>query len=216
MRTLLCLSVCTLIWLFLCSPCFAAGASDLASERKSEWETRQDSAEQALRSTPMDQWTDVQKEAWCFSTLQTVYWALSEFVLSEGRHPTDMSALTSGCYLTEELENPFNNWEPLELRYDDTSFHAGDLYVQVAPYESYVSFQQNRKARITFTIGIFGPSQNFSPSRGPVLFNDKFGLLTWSPVPSGTAFMTAMRRNSVEERDAKRAAALKAADEGGN
>ena len=110
-----------------------------------------------LQAAPVEKWAGPQIEDYLNTSLWYVYSGVMLFQNVERRLPAGMGELVGMDYLPAAPLNPFADWEPMEMRTNDTGFHAGDICLQRCPPEP-----GNPPRSRSFEISIFGPEPEFA------------------------------------------------------
>jgi len=173
--------------------CGAAFAVEDRVAQKAEWfkdqaELHQDLflvASVPLKAHPPSEWDDQQLLSYLSNSFMAVYSAVSDYECDKDGLPSDPQALIDEQYLEHWPENPFDNWEPMELS-TSAGFSAGNFYIQYCPPE-YYSTGDTGLIPFSFNICLFGPDIAYSE-----FFGSHFEPLgeneDWMVVPEGSLF----------------------------
>ncbi len=140
-------------------------------------------ARDALQAKSPAEWTDAELEDYFYNAAFVPYYALIKHINQYRQHPSSAAALGEWMGPDDWPGNPLNDWEPMALRYDDPTFHPGDLAVMLCPHEWASRASYSGTVRLTFQISIFGPTEDYLPERE--LFESLDFMPPW---PEGTSF----------------------------
>lgn len=142
-------------------------------------------AKQVLLDTNEELWEDSDIETYLYWSLWVVYNGSMAYVLDGYRSlPSDLHAVADQGYVIYWPENPFDDWKPMEVTDDTTSFLPGGVCIQTAPE----SYKRERKTFEAFELCIYGPSEGFSM----VGEAKALEMNNWAIVPSGALYMLGM------------------------
>lgn len=168
--------------------CFAQSTSDLADKFKAEMrdaEVQMLEAKQVLMDTEPDQWATDQVQTYLFYSMWVVYTGTTAYILDgHWQLPSDLRDLERDGYIHYWPQNPFNEWEPMQVKSLGDGFVPGELCLEPAP-PSY----RDGEVGFAFEILVYGPTVEFSEFMQPEpleLHKD------WAVVPEGALFMTGL------------------------
>lgn len=120
---------------------------------------------QALEAKSPAEWTDAELEDYFYNATFVPYYALIKHIDKYRQHPSSAEELLQWMGPDDWPGNPLNDWAPMELRYDDPAFHAGDLVVRLCPPEWSSRGMYGTTVQLTFDLCCFGPREDFVPQR---------------------------------------------------
>lgn len=136
-----------------------------------------------MQSKSSEDWTILEVQTYLNYALWDVYLGAAAYVYDNRVAAQDSSTLINNGYVSEWPENPFNEWEPMELNTISTEFVAGDLCLMICPYDFYSGY--NVLVPRCFEMCVFGPTVEFADSFGDAKTNK---LNTWAAVPNGAMY----------------------------
>jgi hypothetical protein len=177
------------------------------------FETKLSDNESLLRGKPVETWTAEDTQAYLESVTGLFFYGLKINNRINQELPADLHLLLDQKIISRWPLNPWNDWQEIECRTDDASFHAGDLLLQPCPRSewSIVSWFPPKEGPKSFMLSIFGNSKEYT------FPYDKGPQPKWSVFPAGTAYYYALTCPSATESYAKMAekAAQEEADKAG-
>lgn len=166
--------------------------------------TRMVTAAEVLKSKHQAEWADTEQQEYLANALWSVYSAVFAYSLLHGELPSDLHSVVDEGLLSVWPDNPYDNWEPMQVNVSSTSFSAGNFSLQLCPASAYSYSGHGTEVPLSFELGIFGPSEEFALDYGHAEAYEKNS--GWATVPSGTLYMIGGWTESVADSQAKLAA----------
>jgi hypothetical protein len=159
-----------------------------------------ESSLQVLQGKDRDQWSE--KEITDYLTYATimVYYAQNLYLLhNRDQHLTNPGDLALQGFIDPWPVNPFNEWQPMEVRDASEGFHAGDIAIQICPMAYSTS-----GTCVSFHLFAFGPSEDWPGAKASI--DDPLNQDPWIVLPRGAVYAIGMHT----ETDAERADRMRA------
>jgi len=137
---------------------------------------------QVLKDTDPADWTTAQQEIYLNNSLWVVYYGMLTYGIDGHFHiPTDLNELVDLGYIQEWPQNPYNDWEPIQVLDAGDGFSPGDLCLLVAP-----PGHRDGKGKLSSELCIFGPDVEFAQHGQvePIDMNEE-----WAVIPEGVLYM---------------------------
>lgn len=171
---------------FTAMPAQGGCLDELAERYQKETRMAEDAMQEAMQvlldKNPTD-WTPEEILTYEQYSLWVVYTATMSYVVSnEFRDfPVELADLESQGYIINWPENPYNDWQPVEILDYTDEFSPGDIALQRAPMG-----YRDGKSPNAFEMVIYGPDVDFA-SYGSTERHDIQD--DWLPIPEGALYL---------------------------
>lgn len=171
---------------FQCTPAQGQCLDELAERYKKETRTAEINmleAQQTLKDKDPSEWMPFEIQSFEYYSLWVVYAATLSYVVSNEfkSFPTELRDLESQGYIINWPENPYNDWQPVEILDYTDEFSPGDIAIQRAP----AGYRDGKRPN-AFEMVIYGPDVDFASYGSTKRFDIQDD---WPPIPEGALYL---------------------------